>query len=199
MKKILITMVTLFAMMNLSAQVEVYLNNGEIIKGLKLKPKLNGNLNIIMDNKASKEIKREELNFFIRKNKEIGAFSVKNPRKLVQAKMFANMPPIDLKSDCTMGAVDAVKNYDPFGPFVGTAVTSVLAWPVGLVTAIVVSSKPPRESKLSYPDLKKVEIKEYKDCYNKEAFKVKKSNTWMGWALGTSLGIMVSTVLIAAL
>jgi hypothetical protein len=199
MKKILFTFIFLFALGNLFSQVEVYLNNGEIVKGLKLKPKLNGNLNIIMDNKASKEIKREELNFFIRKNKEIGAFSVKNPRKLVQAKMFSNMPPIDLKSDCTMGAVDAVKNYDPFGPFVGTAVTSVLVWPVGLVTAIVVSSKPPKESNLNYPDMKKVEITAYKDCYKKEAFKVKKSNTWMGWALGTSLGVMVSTVIMVAL
>lgn len=198
MKKTIVTLILILTTGIVYSQVNAYLKNGEVLKGEKMRMLMNGNLNLISSDGSQKEIKREDLNFYVMKGSIFG-YDAKHPKKLKSAKMFKDMPPIDVKTDCTKGSVDAVKNYDPFAPFVGTAVTSILVWPVGIVTAAVVSSKPPAESSLGLPDPSLKDNAAYYNCYKEEAFKVKKSNTWLGCSLGTTWGIAIMTILIVAL
>ena len=61
---------------------------------------------------------------------------------------------MDPNSICSQAIVDAIKNYKIKGTVIGTGVVSFLVWPVGLITAIAVSSVPPAEKNLHISESK---------------------------------------------
>ncbi|MEZ5195590.1 MAG: hypothetical protein R2764_04105 [Bacteroidales bacterium] len=113
--------------------------------------------------------------------------------KNFKIKKVSNLSKIELQ-----GAVDACKYSRQSGAYWGTWVPSFLFMPVGLGTAIVVSSTKPNQKSLNMPDSELVNDPVYVQSYKKQARKNKSQMTWMGFTLGFSLALAVGG-LIAAL
>lgn len=175
------------------SQCVIYLKNGQKIEARSFMAPLKGD-DIFYKSKDKQQlsIKKADL-FVITRGKYL--YKVNANGFLAGGKMFKGMPPVDQKSTCVDGAVDALTYYKSSAKF-GVAIVSFLAWPVGLVTAAVVSSTKPPESKLNIPPTANKSDNTYIDCYKKEAKKKKSQEVWMGWSLGTTLGVLVEVLLL---
>jgi hypothetical protein len=77
-----------------------------------------------------------------------------------------------------------------------TAVTTLLFSPVvGIIPAIVCSSKEPKEKNLNYPSDDLMKNKEYKEEYIKRAHKTKKKKVWISYATSSAAWIIIILLL----
>jgi len=86
------------------------------------------------------------------------------------------------------GVKDADRYYDDYTPYAGGFLSGIVLPPAGLVTTIIISSKPPKEFNLGIPT-EKNNLKsdpEYFKGYLEQASKRKKQRTWAGFATGTA-------------
>lgn len=192
MKKIIIMLACLFGSISMYSQMTIVLNSGEKIpiKRYVLKPR-GEVLPYITKDGQKKEVKKADVFCLIRGK---GLFVFDNKGMPKAGRILKSAPEMDPNNICSKAIVDALRNYRSGGPGIGTGAVSFLAWPVGLITAAVVSSVPPAESKLKM-DPTKTSDAQYCDCYKKEAHKKKSGSAWMGWGLGTALGCAVGALI----
>jgi hypothetical protein len=192
MKKIIIVLTCIFGSISMYAQISIVLNSGEKIpiKRYVIKPR-GEVLPYITKDGQKKEVKKAEV-FCLIRGKNLFVFDSKGMPK--QGRLLKDKPEMDPNNICSKAIVDAAKNYRSGGPGIGTGAVSFIAWPVGLITAAVVSSAPPATSKLKM-DQANASDTQYCDCYKKEAHKKKSGSAWMGWGLGTALGCAVGALI----
>ena len=193
MKKIMMIILACFiGSISMYALINIILNSGEKIpiKRYVLKPR-GEVLPYITKDGQKKEVKKADV-FCLIRGKSLFVFDSKGLPKA--GRILKTAPEMDPNNTCSKAIVDALRNYRSGGPGIGTGAVSFLAWPVGLVTAAIVSSAPPAESKLKM-DPAKASDPQYCDCYKKEAHKKKSGSTWMGWGLGTALGCAVGALI----
>jgi hypothetical protein len=196
--KTLFLIVAVSAMMSVSAfsqNLKIILKDGEKIEAKRffpIMPKDDAIKYLAMDG-TKQEVQKADLFCMILKKKAV--FVVDNSGKAKQGKLLKEVKELSPDDVCSQAIVDAIKQSKVGGAAAGTGVVSFLAWPVGLVTATVVSSTPVSNNNL-HLDASKSTDTPYCDCYKKEASKKKKTVTWMGWGLGTTLGVSVSMLVL---
>lgn len=96
------------------------------------------------------------------------------------------------------GELDAVMNYKNYkSSGTGTFVAALLGSPLtGLVVAIPATITKPKLKNLNYPDSKLFEKHEYRDGYEKRAYKIKTKRIWINFMVGSA--IWSSIVFLAA-
>ena len=177
----------------LFAQFKIVFNNGKILEAKKLfVPRKGETVNYVLQDGTKGEAKKSDIFCAIRK-KNIIAFDNNNMPK--GGKLLPEVKEMNPNDICAIAIVDAIKQQKIGGAAIGTGVTSVVVWPVGLVTAVVVSSVPPSEKNLNINQSKTTDT-QYYECYKKEASKRKKSTTWMAWGFGTAIGIPLSMLIL---
>jgi hypothetical protein len=178
---------------NLFAQFNIVFNNGEKLEAKKLfAPRKGEMVNYVLQDGTKGDAKKSDIFCVIRK-KNIIAFDNNNVPK--GGRLIPEAKEMDPKDICSIAVVDAIKQSKIGGAAIGTGVVSFIVWPAGLVTSIVVSSIPPSDKNLNLNE-SKITDTQYCDCYKKEASKKKKSATWMGWGLGTSIGIPIGMLIL---
>lgn len=87
------------------------------------------------------------------------------------------------------GELDAVTNYKGYKPSgTGTFAAALLASPpLALCVAIPATVSKPRIKNLNYPDSKLFEKYEYRDGYQKRAYKIKVKKIWVNFLVGTAI------------
>jgi hypothetical protein len=194
MKKLsIILLVYLLGSISLYSQFTIKLNNGETLEARRVViPPRGEAVKCILKDHTKPEIKKTDI-FCIIRGKQIIAFG---DNKLAKGgKLLGEMKEMNINDTCAIAIVDAIRQQKVGGAAFGTGIVSVIAWPVGLITAIVISSTPPSEANMNISSSKLSDNK-YCDCYKKEAIKKKKAVTWMGWGLGTTFGIALSSLII---
>lgn len=96
------------------------------------------------------------------------------------------------------GREDAKDNYhSPGGAGFGTFATAFLGGPIiGLIPAIPISSTPPKDSHMNYPDRKLEENTAYKTAYRHQAHKTKAGHIWGCYAAGVILDVFAVVVVL---
>lgn len=190
----LIIIILFLTTLTCMAQSTLFLKNGEKYNNVKIRNKNRIEIICISTNGTIQKIKKSDV--FVYKPRERRSFTYTRTGKKYKIKNIATSK-VDASSVCQQGTVAAYNNFDPSGPMVGTAFPTALAMPVGLITAIGVSTSRPMEKNLKIPSQHK-NNEEYVSCYKDAAFKYKKSATWRsfwsGWAIGISLVLFVGTV-----
>jgi hypothetical protein len=178
---------------NLFAQFKIIYNNGETLEAKRLfAPGKGETANYVLKDGTKGKVKKSDIFCVIRK-KNIIAFDKNNVTKA--GRMISEVKEMNPNDTCSRAVVDAIKQSKIGGSAIGTGVVSFIVWPAGLVTAVVVSSIPPSDKNLNLSESKTTDT-QYCDCYKKEASKKKKSATWMGWGLGTSIGIPIGMLIL---
>jgi hypothetical protein len=194
MKKLsIILLIYLLGSISIYAQFTIKLYNGETLEARRVViPPRGEAIKCVLKDHTKPEIKKSDI-FCIIRGKQIIAFASNNLAK--GGKLLGEMKDMNLNDTCAIAIVDAIRQQKIGGAAFGTGIVSVIAWPAGLITAIVISSTPPSEANMNMSSLK-LSDNQYCDCYKKEAIKKKKAITWMGWGLGTTLGITLSSLII---
>lgn len=91
------------------------------------------------------------------------------------------------------GISDATRYYKGYkGAAAGTLVTAIVGTPVlGLVPALVTTSAKVKDENLKYPDPELFANKDYKEGYIMRANQRKKRKTWINYAIGSGVSLIV--------
>ncbi len=178
--------------MNVFSQQMIITKNGDKINVKKWKPASKFQLKYKVSDKSNPDFQFVNLSdvYFIKDKKGNGlAFSDKGDVfKIKKVDRFNEME--------LQGAVDACKYFRKSGPFWGTWVPSFLIMPVGLVTAVAVSSTKPKKS-LIIPANELVSNQVYIQSYKDQAHECKKQAAWNGFASGFGLSLSIGVLLMA--
>lgn len=93
-----------------------------------------------------------------------------------------------------VGVEDADNLYSSTGPVVGSTATTLLFWPAGLVTSIVLSSVKPKVPEISARGDEFTSSPMYHRGYIEQAHKKKKRGVWTGFGAGTAVLIVITVV-----
>ncbi len=87
------------------------------------------------------------------------------------------------------GELDAIVNYKGYKPSgTGTFVATLLGGPAfGLVIAIPATLSKPKIKNLNFPDTKLFEKYEYRNGYQRRAYKIKAKRIWVNFFVGTAI------------
>ncbi len=129
------------------------------------------------------------------KAQDISMNDLKNNSEIIFVK-FENDSPIiksnniDVNSKLyILGKADAKSYYNYYGSFTGSFFTSLILPPVGLITAVVLTTYPPQDhNNLTIPEFRKplAQKPEYFQGYFDQASKMKNRRTWTGFCIGVS-------------
>ena len=198
MKRILIIISLCGAVMCLNAQSKktIYLNNGEKIDFARVKGK---KTNVIYKTTGGDKqtLNYDEIHFVIHKKVVFVPDESYNMKYLKPGPLTIDIKDVSHDGSCTKGMVDAIGNTNFTGARIGGAATGFF-FPIGFIGTAIIASTPPKDSKLNPPDRAATEDKEYVECYHKTVKKQKRSETWLGSALGVSLALLVGSTLMAA-
>lgn len=171
-----------FAQNNL--QDVVYRKDGSILRGIIIEQVPNESL----------KIQTTDGNVFVLQMSEIERMS-KEESSIINrnAPQMGSLDDVD--SLCYMGKRDAQENYTGKGSLSGvtTAVTILTSPLIGLIPAAIGSSSDVNDSKLDYPSQTLWKNKDYRDCYRKEATKIKSRKAWTAYGISSAiwLGLIV--------
>lgn len=92
----------------------------------------------------------------------------------------------DRRSMTLQGREDAQEFYDGYraGKWWTYGVTVATTGIVGLIPAIIITSTPPRNRNLNYPDEELMKNPRYSKAYKQEARRIKSRKVWGGYGLG---------------
>lgn len=121
-------------------------------------------------------------------------FTYYQPHEIVKTDSLAISHPTNMYVRGQRDASHFYTNYQ--GAQIGTGVTASLAGPVmGLIPAVILSSTPPKDFNLNYPDPTLIQNHDYYIGYSTEAQRIKAKKTWKGYGIGT-LGYIVIMLMI---
>jgi len=186
----------IFFSINAFSQNVIFTRNGDKIQVGKYKFAVENKVKLLKykttDNPKSGFQKIDLSEIYYIKNKKGNGLAYHEKGRGYKIKKVDNLSEIELR-----GAIDACKYFNGSGPMLGTFVPSFLFMPVGLGTAIVVSSVKPKKT-LNMPMNEFVNDPVYVQSYKKQAHKNKQGVTWLGFTVGFSLGLTIA-VLVSAL
>lgn len=188
----------MFGSFQLFSQVNIILQNGDNISARKIFPaskRFPGVVRYKSQSGTITEIKPNTI-FCVTRRKDISVYLDNGGIQL--GRVLKDHPDMSPKDSCSKAIIDAIKTYipKPAGQWI-TCTVACLAWPVGLIPAIIFSSATPAESELNIPK-DKINDKTYTDCYRNEAAKKKSSTIWRAWGSGTACGLAIAAALMNA-
>jgi len=89
------------------------------------------------------------------------------------------------------GLEDASRFYSASGPTIGSGASTVLFWPAGLVTSIVLSSAKPKPITSNSFNKEYVSNPMYHKGYIEQAHRKKKKGVWTGFGVGTAVLLII--------
>ena len=109
-----------------------------------------------------------------------------------------NTSPITLHSPCTTGQNEAANRYKARGVFGSTLTTTLLFSPAGLITAIAVSSTPPKEDSFSVSDTRFLQNQDFTNCYQHAAKKIKSRKAWSAFGMGMGINLLLGLLIVSS-
>lgn len=189
MKKCLIFLILFCALAGLRAQDVIYMKDGKEINAKVLEIGVAEVKYKLFSNPEGPTYTIFKSDIFMIKypGGERDVFGIPEP----EPGRAAHMTAFSEEDICETAISDANANYKPTGAMAGTYVTSCLAMPVGLVTALIVAPSPPKVENLNIRDPNLLQNEAYMNCYLQESKTIKKKRTWLsfwsGWAAGMAI------------
>lgn len=89
------------------------------------------------------------------------------------------------------GLEDGSQYYSATGPTIGSTASTILFWPAGLVTSIVLSSTKPKSASNRRANQDYIANPSYNKGYIEQAHRKKKRSVWTGFGVGTGFLIIL--------